>query len=91
LFQIEKLRVSRESEDRLEAQAQRYEERLTELHSVIAELSRKLERQRSHVIREDEEEEEELEENEDVSQDLNYHSGVYYSAFTLSNITLKKT
>lgn len=34
--------------------AQQYEERLTELHSVIAELSRKLERQRTLVITEEE-------------------------------------
>lgn len=36
------------------AVAQQYEERLTELHSVIAELSRKVERQRTLVITEEE-------------------------------------
>jgi hypothetical protein len=34
-----------ESEERLERQSTQYEERLTELHSVIAELTRKLNRQ----------------------------------------------
>lgn len=33
--------------------AQQYEERLTELHSVIAELSRKMDRQRALVITEE--------------------------------------
>jgi hypothetical protein len=42
-----------ETEERAELQAQRYEERLTELHSVIAELSRKIDRQRALVIREE--------------------------------------
>ncbi|KAK8749036.1 hypothetical protein OTU49_015651, partial [Cherax quadricarinatus] len=52
--QLEKVRVERESEDRLDSQAQRYEERLTELHSVIAELSRKIDQQRISVIAEEE-------------------------------------
>lgn len=52
--QLEKVRVERESEDRLDSQAQHYEERLTELHSVIAELSRKIDQQRINVIAEEE-------------------------------------
>ncbi|GFT39057.1 colorectal mutant cancer protein, partial [Nephila pilipes] len=48
--QLDRLRLVREQEDRLDQQAQRYEERLTELHSVIAELSKKLEAQRANVI-----------------------------------------
>jgi hypothetical protein len=51
--QLEKLRLVAETEERAELQAQRYEERLTELHSVIAELSRKIDRQRALVIREE--------------------------------------
>lgn len=46
--------MERESEDRLDSQAQHYEERLTELHSVIAELSRKIDQQRINVIAEEE-------------------------------------
>lgn len=46
--------MERESEDRLDSQAQQYEERLTELHSVIAELSRKIDQQRINVIAEEE-------------------------------------
>ncbi|KAG0714225.1 Colorectal mutant cancer protein [Chionoecetes opilio] len=51
--QLEKVRVEQENEDRLDSQAQHYEERLTELHSVIAELSRKIEQQRINVIAEE--------------------------------------
>lgn len=41
-------------------QAARYEDRLTELHSVIAELQKKLERNEFNVIREEEEEEDDV-------------------------------
>lgn len=61
VFQLEKIHLVRDTEDRLDLQAQRYEERLTELHSVIAELSRKIERHKSLVIQEEEEEEAEAE------------------------------
>ncbi|KAG8290849.1 hypothetical protein J6590_074099 [Homalodisca vitripennis] len=43
--------------------AQQYEERLTELHSVIAELSRKMERQRTLVIAEEEDVQSETEQS----------------------------
>ncbi|XP_023711663.1 colorectal mutant cancer protein isoform X4 [Cryptotermes secundus] len=59
--QLEKLHLLAETEERAELQAQHYEERLTELHSVIAELSRKIDRQRALVIRE----EDDISENED--------------------------
>jgi len=74
LFQLEKMRISRELEEKLEAESQRYEERITELHCVIAELRRKLEQQRGHAIAEDDEEE--LAEDDEISQDLNYQSGI---------------
>ncbi|XP_034948586.1 LOW QUALITY PROTEIN: colorectal mutant cancer protein [Chelonus insularis] len=45
------------AEQRAEQQAIRHEERLTELHSVIAELSRQLERHRTNVIAEEDESE----------------------------------
>lgn len=45
VYQLERLRLVQESEERLERQSTQYEERLTELHSVIAELTRKLNRQ----------------------------------------------
>ena len=64
--------ISREFEDKLEAESQRYEERMTELHCVIAELRRKLEQQRGHAIAEDDED---LVEDDEVSQDFNYQSG----------------
>lgn len=53
--QLERLRLAREQEERLDQQAQRYEERLTELHSVIAELTKKLEAHRASVIKEEDE------------------------------------
>nr|CAH0099402.1 unnamed protein product [Daphnia galeata] len=62
--QLERLRLVQESEERLERQSTQYEERLTELHSVIAELTRKLNRQQYNVIKE-EGEEEETEDDED--------------------------
>lgn len=43
------------AEQKVEQQAARHEERLTELHSVIAELGRQLERQRATVITEEDE------------------------------------
>jgi hypothetical protein len=67
------MRNTRELEGKLEAESQRYEERITELHCVIAELRRKLEQQRGNAIAEDDEEE--LAEDDEVSQDLNYQSG----------------
>ncbi|XP_057668163.1 colorectal mutant cancer protein isoform X2 [Diorhabda carinulata] len=58
LKQVEK-HIEAEFKERLQRQlddqAQRYEEQLTELHSVIAELTRKLHHQRSLVIAEEEE------------------------------------
>lgn len=39
----------------LDEQAQRYEEQLTELHSVIAELTRKLHQQKTMAITEEDE------------------------------------
>ncbi|KAI4496144.1 hypothetical protein M0802_008011 [Mischocyttarus mexicanus] len=45
------------AEQRAEQQAARHEERLTELHSVIAELGRQLERHRATVIAEEDESE----------------------------------
>ncbi|XP_042898851.1 colorectal mutant cancer protein isoform X2 [Parasteatoda tepidariorum] len=53
--QLNKWRLVREQEDRLAQQAQRYEERLTELTSVIAELNKKLLAQRANVIKEEDE------------------------------------
>ena len=50
-LQTERLRQQREGEDRLEQQAARYEDRLIELHSVIAELHKKLDRYQISVIR----------------------------------------
>uniref|UniRef100_A0A0P4YFD7 Colorectal mutant cancer protein n=1 Tax=Daphnia magna TaxID=35525 RepID=A0A0P4YFD7_9CRUS len=67
--QLERLRLVQESEERLERQSTQYEERLTELHSVIAELTRKLNRQQYNVIKEEGEEEETEEDEEEDDED----------------------
>ena len=43
LFQMEKFQLAQEREEMLGLQSSRYEERLVELHSVIAELSKQCE------------------------------------------------
>jgi ABC-type transport system involved in cytochrome bd biosynthesis fused ATPase/permease subunit len=40
-FPTEKVRYTHEAEKKLESQAQNYEEKITELHSVIAELKKR--------------------------------------------------
>ena len=50
-LQGEKLRLQREFEDRLEQSNVCYEERIVELHCVIAELRKKLDRHQINVIR----------------------------------------
>lgn len=54
---MEKLRLLQSRDDQLESQSCRYEERLVELHSVIAELTRQLEQREADRIQEEEEEE----------------------------------
>ncbi|XP_006818398.1 colorectal mutant cancer protein-like, partial [Saccoglossus kowalevskii] len=53
--QIERARLIHENEERFETQSQRYEERIIELHSVIAELNKKIDRSQGNVIREEDE------------------------------------
>ncbi|XP_071788109.1 colorectal mutant cancer protein-like isoform X3 [Asterias amurensis] len=53
--QVERSRLLRENEDRLDQQAIRYEERITELHSVIAELNKKIDRSHGTAFREEDE------------------------------------
>lgn len=56
--QLEKLRLMKERDDLLDKQSGRYEERLVELHSVIAELTRQLEEKtREHIPEESDEDE----------------------------------
>ena len=74
LFQLEKLRVCRERDDILDNQSLRYEERLVELHSVIAELSRQLEQKSREIITEEDDDDNadadtSCENNSDVFQD----------------------
>lgn len=58
MSQSDTLCSQREVEARIEQVAARYEERIIELHSVIAELRKKMERHHINVIREEEEFEE---------------------------------
>ncbi|XP_038076690.1 colorectal mutant cancer protein-like isoform X2 [Patiria miniata] len=53
--QVERSRLLRDNEDRLDQQAIRYEERITELHSVIAELNKKIDRSHGVAFREEDE------------------------------------
>lgn len=52
---LEKNSLQERLQQQLDEQAQRYEEQLTELHSVIAELTRKLHQQRAMAITEEDE------------------------------------
>ena len=52
-FQLDKLRLIKERDDQLDNQSARYEDRLVELHSVIAELSRQLEQRAQERIPEE--------------------------------------
>ena len=51
--------MAKTKDDQLDSTAARYEERLVELHSVIAELSRQVEERSREQINEDSEEDEE--------------------------------
>ena len=51
---MERLRICRDRDELLDNQSLRYEERLVELHSVIAELSRQLEQKARERIAEEE-------------------------------------
>ena len=49
-MKVEKLRMQRESADRLEQQSLHYEDRITELQSVIAELRKKIDLRHVNMI-----------------------------------------
>ncbi|XP_052833560.1 protein ecdysoneless homolog isoform X2 [Octopus bimaculoides] len=53
--QTDKLRIQRDYDDKVEKITSRYEERITELHSVIAELRKKIDRHNINIIREEDE------------------------------------
>ena len=59
IFQLEKMRIIKERDDQLDNTTARYEERLVELHSVIAELSRQVEEKSRQQINEEDTEDEE--------------------------------
>lgn len=48
---MDRVRQQKEGEERLEQQAVRYEDRITELHSVIAELRKKIDLRQINIIR----------------------------------------
>ena len=56
--------MAKEKDDQLDCTTSRYEERLVELHSVIAELSRQLEEKNREQINEEETDDEEEEEDD---------------------------
>ena len=55
-LQMEKFQLAQERDDVMDQQSSRYEERLVELHSVIAELSKQCEAKGARDVEEDEEE-----------------------------------
>jgi predicted nucleic acid-binding Zn-ribbon protein len=69
--QVDRLRVQRELEERLEQQAIRYEDRITELHSVIAELRKKIDLRHINIIRE----EDEFEESDGIASNQSAEDG----------------
>lgn len=64
-LQLDKLRLAKERDDQLDGLSARYEERIVELHSVIAELTRQLEQKCRETIPEDEEDDEDHEDDGD--------------------------
>ncbi len=64
-LQLEKLRMAKEKDDLLDNTTSRYEERLVELHSVIAELSRQVEERHREQIAEEDSEDNSDDENDD--------------------------
>ncbi|XP_063720417.1 uncharacterized protein LOC134846916 isoform X5 [Symsagittifera roscoffensis] len=78
LLQLEREKSSLQSEleTRLESQAQRYEERITELHAVIFDINKRYDQLHGDTIREEDEEflEEVDEENEDAASNSNSSS-----------------
>ena len=56
MFQLTEVEKERGNKDKIDNLTEQYEERLTELHSVIAELTRKIDRQNDDVIIEEDEE-----------------------------------
>merc|ERR1719474_552803 len=61
---------NKKDDNRWEAQCQRYEERIIELHSVIAELSKKMEEEKDDVIKEESEcDESQVEDSASIATD----------------------
>ena len=71
MLQLEKLRLAKEKDDQLDCTTARYEERLVELHSVIAELSRQLEEKSRDQINEEESGDDDEEEDEEDETEKN--------------------
>ena len=71
MLQLEKLRLAKEKDDQLDCTTARYEERLVELHSVIAELSRQLEEKSRDQINEEESGDNDEEEDEEDETEKN--------------------
>ena len=51
IVQAETIRQQEDYGDKLEQQTRRYEDRITELHSVIAELKKKLDQRKFNIIK----------------------------------------
>ena len=73
ILQLDKVRLAKERDAQLDNQSSRYEERLVELHSVIAELTRQLEVKARESI--DEEEEDDDDDSVDVTEGRETNGG----------------
>ena len=77
----------KKEDSRWESQCQRQEERIIELHSVIAELSRKMEETRDDMIKEEREVQEEMEKiQQEYQPDYKHIKHNYMKGVDISNI-----
>ncbi len=86
MFQLEKLRLAKDRDDQLDAQSSRYEERLVELHSVIAELTRQLESRNEAIIPEEDDDCEEDDDDDDDTEEGDREKGEDLASRTSTDI-----
>ncbi|XP_075260477.1 uncharacterized protein LOC142352026 isoform X3 [Convolutriloba macropyga] len=88
-IQREKSSLQSEFETKLESQAQRYEERITELHAVIFDINKRYDQLHGDTIRE--EDEEFLDEIDEENEDATSNSNSSASAAAAFNLNLAPT
>ncbi|XP_041355814.1 colorectal mutant cancer protein-like isoform X2 [Gigantopelta aegis] len=83
--QTEKIHSQKDFDERVDQTAARYEERVTELHSVIAELMKKTDRHQINVIREEDEFEDSDKSNDGGSVNENNANGSQSASLEIGN------